>query len=543
MQHQGGSSDADLVRRALGAATAEERKAAFEAIADRYHLVVFRQCAYWFPHPEEAQDVCQAAFEAAFTLLADGKPPERPDKLAGWLIEIARRRGLEYRRKDKPAGVSWAILPEGQSLEETEDDDEPRSGSAVRRAHATRLVEAVVATLTARQQKVYQLRIVEELTGRQVAERLGISDKTASNEITHVQDLIATGFGALILFQEGRRYCPDLARIIETVPAETGAAAFTTVLREQIVRHFDNCNICDDCSTCNSKRRELVGPYAPALIPILFAADLRDRIREVIDRLTRKGGHSHPGDPENTPPSGAGTLRQNAAPATAAAAAVAAEAPLLAAGPDQAGRNRAARPGRALRRRPTLAVLGAVVVLAAAGGTAAALAGSGGNSHSGSGTLAAAATSNGATSAGPTAPFPAPGVFTVDVEGAPVNPQVLAVARQVLAAARAHDSAALDKLLDPINGQKPAALNQILAKPGVYAQIVTVLTKTHSVSQSGITGWPGFLLAGTGFPLAAADAKALGVAGPQDYKGIVINIGAAFDEKPFVPKFMSINQQ
>jgi RNA polymerase sigma factor (sigma-70 family) len=317
MQHQGGTTDADLVRRALGAATPEERKAAFEAIADRYHLVVFRQCAYWFPHPEEAQDVCQAAFEAAFTLLADGKPPERPDKLAGWLIEIARRRGLEYRRKG--ARVDWAILPEGQNLEETQDDDEPRSGSAVRRAHATRLVEAVVATLTARQQEVYQLRIVEELTGRQVAERLGITDKTASNEITRVQDLIATGFGALILFQEGRRYCHDLARIIETVPASTGAGAFTTVLREQIVRHFDNCNICDDCSTCNSKRRELVGPYAPALIPILFAADLHDRIIEAIDRLTRKGAHSDPGDSEVTPPSGAGTLRQNAVLAAVAA--------------------------------------------------------------------------------------------------------------------------------------------------------------------------------------------------------------------------------
>lgn len=537
MEQQGGPSDADIVRRALGAATPEDRKAAFEAIADQYHLVVFRQCARWFPHSDQAQDVCQAAFEAAFTLLAAGKAPERPDKLAGWLIEIARRRGQEYRRKGKPAGVSWAVLPEGQSLEETEDDEEPRSGSAVRRAHATRLVEAVVATLTARQQEVYQLRIVEELTGREVAGRLGITDKTASNEITRVQELIAEGFGALILFQEGRRYCPDLARIIETVPASTGTGAFTTVLRELIVRHFDNCSICDDCSTCNSKRRELVGPYAPALIPILFAADMHDRIMEVIDRLTGKSARSHPGDPEGTPPPGAGPLHQDAAPSAASVAAVAAEASLLAAGPAHGDRSRAARPGRALRRRPALAVVGAVVVLAAAGGTVAALASSGGSPQTGSGAVAAAA--SGAASAGPAAA--APGIFTVDVEGAPVNPQVLTIARQVLAAARAHDSAALDKLLNS-NGQTPAALNQSLARPGVYAQIVTVLTKTHSVSQSGITGWPGFLISGTGFPLAAADARALGVANPQDYKGIDINIGAAFNETPFIPKLMSINQ-
>jgi len=292
MEQQGGLSDADLVRRALGATTPEQRKAVFTDIADRYRLVVFRQCARWFPHPEEAQDVCQAAFEAAFTLLAAGKAPERPDKLAGWLIEIARHRGQEYRRKDISAGVSWAILPEGQSLDEVEDDTEPRSGSAMRRAHVNRLVETVVATLTSRQQEVYQLRITAELTGREVAERLGITSKAASNEITHVQDLIATGFGALILFQEGRRYCADLARIIETVPVAVGTAAFSAALREQIVRHFDDCSICDDCPTCRAKRRELVGPYVPAVIPILFAADLRDRIAESIHAAATPETHS-----------------------------------------------------------------------------------------------------------------------------------------------------------------------------------------------------------------------------------------------------------
>jgi hypothetical protein len=147
-----------------------------------------------------------------------------------------------------------------------------------------------------------------------------------------------------------------------------------------------------------------------------------------------------------------------------------------------------------------------------------------------------------ASSGGAAAPGPGPGVFTVDVTGAPLNPQVLAIAGEVLTAARAHDSAALDRLLSPA-GITAADLNKILAQPGVYAQIITVLTKTHGVSQSGITGWPGFLLAGTNIPLGAADAKALGVTSAQDYKGIFINIGAAFNEKPFVPKLMSIVQE
>jgi RNA polymerase sigma factor (sigma-70 family) len=357
MEQQGGLSDAELVRGALGARTPDERKAAFTAIADRYRLTVFRQCARWFPHPAEAQDVGQTAFEAAFTLLAAGKGPERPDKLAGWLIEIARHRGQAYRRKDKPAGVSWAFLPEGQSLDEVEDDTEPSSGSAMRRAHVNRLVETVVSTLTARQQEVYQLRITAELTGREVAERLGITSKAASNEITHVQDLIATGFGALILLQEGRRFCPDLARIIETIPVAVGTAAFTTALRERIVRHFDNCSVCDDCPTCRDKRRELVGPYVPAIVPILFAADFHDRITELVDRITRPGTHAEPRDPGSAPPA-AGAARAPDKDLAAARAGV-----LLAAGshprPPTGKRRR-----RPIRRRAAASAGIVVLVLA-----------------------------------------------------------------------------------------------------------------------------------------------------------------------------------
>jgi len=165
--------------------TDQERTSALEAIAGKYRLTVLRQCASWFPDPEAAQDVGQAAFEAAFTLLADGKGPERPDKLAGWLIEIARHRGQEYIRKAKPRGVQWADLPEGRSLEETEDDEEDRSGSASRRAHATKLVERVVATFTDRQQEIYQLRFVQELTGREIAGRLGIADKARQQRGHH----------------------------------------------------------------------------------------------------------------------------------------------------------------------------------------------------------------------------------------------------------------------------------------------------------------------------------------------------------------------
>jgi RNA polymerase sigma factor (sigma-70 family) len=531
MQQQGGLSDADLVRWALSAATTEERKAAYEVIADRYHRVVYRECVRRFPDPEQSQEVCQAAFEAAFTLLGRGKAPEQPDKLAGWLIEIARYRSREYWRKDKPSAVSWAMLPQGEWLEHAEDEDEYRSGSAGRLAHVQRLVEAVVATLTARQQQVYRLRIEEELTGRQVAERLGIAVKTASNEITRVQDLVTAGFGALILFQEGRRYCPDLARIIERDLVITGTGAFTSVLRERIVRHFGDCNICDNCFTCNNKRGELVGPYAPALIPVLFAAELRDRILESIDRLTQGGAHPQPDDSADT--STFGPRDGAVAPAGAA---------LLDARPGRAGHSRLPRPRRALRRRSALSVLAAAIVLAAIGGAAVALA-SGGDARPGSSAaVPAVATSTGVASTPPTAGAPGPGVITTDFQGVRLSPQYLAIAGQVLVAARAHDSAAMGKLLAGNGSQTAAALDKVLAEPGAYEQIVTLLTKTHAVGSDGYEGWPSFELAETSYPRVRADLEVLGVASPGAYTGLTISIGDQYSAKPSVLKLEGIGQ-
>src|ERR1700760_2033896 len=198
MEKQGGPSDAELVSRALEATTLADRKAAYAAIADRHHLAVLRQCAHWFPSRIEAEDVSQTTFEEAFRLLATDKGPPVPDKLIGWLIEIARRRGLRYRSlQARGAGPGRAHLADDQSFDMFEDDQDPRSGSATRLAHVNRLVDTVVATLNGRQQRIYQLRYAEELTGRQVAQRLGIANSTASNAIGEVEKLITNGFGAL----------------------------------------------------------------------------------------------------------------------------------------------------------------------------------------------------------------------------------------------------------------------------------------------------------------------------------------------------------
>jgi hypothetical protein len=183
------------------------------------------------------------------------------------------------------------------------------------------------------------------------------------------------------------------------------------------------------------------------------------------------------------------------------------------------------RLAQAVRRRPAVWAGIAVVALVVVVVIAAALSGGGGR--------AAAARA---------AAKPEPGAITADDVGHPLNAKVVAVERDVLADARAHNRTALDRLLNPAAPAPlgAAALNKVLAQPGTYTQIITLLTRSHGASQNGFTIWPGFLLAGTSGTLDAADAKVFGVTDGQSYSGITVTIGASDTENPDVPKLVSI---
>src|ERR1700744_1517072 len=184
----------------------------------------------------------------------------------------------------------------------------------------------------------------------------------------------------------------------------------------------------------------------------------------------------------------------------------------------------ASRLAQAVRRRPAGAVGVVVVVLAAVLG------------------IALSSGGGGQAPAVKAAAKPEPGAIAVDDVGHPLNTKVVAVEREGLADARARNRAALDRLLTPAAPAAlgAAALNKVLAQSGTYAQVITLLTRTHGASENGFTIWPGFLLAGTSGTLNAADAKALGVASGQSYSGITITIGASATENPYVPKIVSI---
>jgi hypothetical protein len=120
---------------------------------------------------------------------------------------------------------------------------------------------------------------------------------------------------------------------------------------------------------------------------------------------------------------------------------------------------------------------------------------------------------------------PTPGPITVDNTGQPVDQELLRIAQEVLADARRHDGAALDRLLGNGNATnlQIAEQNRILARPGAFDEIINILTRTHCAITDGCT-WPGFTLSNGAGSLDRSDMRLLHVSDPQDYHGLGIGI-------------------
>jgi RNA polymerase sigma factor (sigma-70 family) len=288
--------DRELVDQALHADSPADRESAFGTIFARHHRGVLAFCGGHLQNPHSAADVAAQTFTDAFTRLAT---LNEPDKLRGWLFGIASHHcSTEHKRARRQAP-----LPELGAGGEDEVVSYERASRA-RHAEVDRLLDAVVATFTAKQRQVFQLAVRQGLAGAQLGKVLAVKPEEASRQASEIITVAYQGFGAIVLARDGRRYCPVLARILDQY-AWTGQN-FTKKLRLRIVRHLNSCLTCDNCATCGTQRDRLVRPLAPALIPILIVGEVTNRVDADIKKRAQGKGKARGGGKKHSV-AGAGT--------------------------------------------------------------------------------------------------------------------------------------------------------------------------------------------------------------------------------------------
>ena len=145
----------------LIALTRRGHHAAFEVLCSRYQSRLLSFCRHMLASKEDAEDVLQEVFAAAFNaVLAD----DRPINVRPWLYRIARNRSLNHLRRNTATGVDSMDIHFAENGLSTSDK--------VLRRESFRELIADVHELPETQRTALLLREIDALSYEQIAEAM-----------------------------------------------------------------------------------------------------------------------------------------------------------------------------------------------------------------------------------------------------------------------------------------------------------------------------------------------------------------------------------
>jgi RNA polymerase sigma factor (sigma-70 family) len=226
--------------------TRSGQQAAFEVLVARYNARLLAFCRHMLHSREDAEDVLQEVFAAAFNaIMADSREINaRP-----WLYRIARNRSLNHMRRNTAIGVDSMdthFADAGQSTSE--------------RAHKReefRLLLDDIAHLPETQRSALVLREMDALSYEQIAEAM---DTT----VPSVKSLLVRARIGLAEAAEARKLTCDEVRL-ELGAAAEGISSLSAPFR----RHVKDCERCRSFRSqlhANNRALAAIFPLGPLLL-------------------------------------------------------------------------------------------------------------------------------------------------------------------------------------------------------------------------------------------------------------------------------------
>jgi RNA polymerase sigma-70 factor (ECF subfamily) len=142
--------------------------AAFETLVRRHYRAAYAVALAVLGDGMDAEDACHDGFLQALERLDQLR---RPDRFAGWLLQIVRNRARNLRGYLK---VRSTIPLDAEIAGADDENDGP--AAPVERAELRRELEAALGTLTEVQREVVLLHDMEGWKHREIAEALGLSE-------------------------------------------------------------------------------------------------------------------------------------------------------------------------------------------------------------------------------------------------------------------------------------------------------------------------------------------------------------------------------
>jgi len=172
-------TDQELVSSCL-----QGKESAYALLVERYtprlHQIASRICR----HPQDAEDAVQEAFLQAVRDLRDWRPTA---PLEAWLVTIIVRTAQKVdQRSNRVASRSESIdtpLPDGNQRELRDHAVNSDPAAAAGRADLSTRLAAAISDLPAKYRLAVTLRFQEGLTPREIAEQLGLPERTVRTHL------------------------------------------------------------------------------------------------------------------------------------------------------------------------------------------------------------------------------------------------------------------------------------------------------------------------------------------------------------------------
>ncbi len=205
----------------LIALTRRGNHGAFEALVQRYQPRLLAFCRHMLGSQEDAEDVLQEVFTAAFNaMLGD----DRPINARPWLYRIARNRSLNHLRRPQHSGQD--------SMDIFERDGGASTADTVHKREEFRQIVADVHELPETQRTALLLREIDALSYDQIAEAMDTTIPSVKSLLVRARVSLAEAAESRLLTCEEVRL--ELGQVAE------GLARTTAPVR----RHLKNCDRC-----------------------------------------------------------------------------------------------------------------------------------------------------------------------------------------------------------------------------------------------------------------------------------------------------------
>jgi RNA polymerase sigma factor (sigma-70 family) len=218
---------------------------AFEVLVSRYHARLLAFCRHLLGSREDAEDVLQEVFSAAFNAMLDD---DRPINVRPWLYRIARNRSLNHLRRIQAVGVDSMDIHLFEHGATTADK--------VHEREEFRMLVGDIQSLPETQRTALVLREMDALSYEQIAEAMETTVPSVKSLLVRARVSLAEAAQARMLTCEDVRI--ELGEVAEGLRRRPGAL---------VRRHLRTCERCAMFKTQLGDTSKALA----ALLPIGFA--------------------------------------------------------------------------------------------------------------------------------------------------------------------------------------------------------------------------------------------------------------------------------